>query len=1243
MENKLNPIRFFESLFSRLGLGMRAKLISLFVVIKVIPLIILALLAWNQSLRLGHEFKQRTLELAVKTNRSLAETGTLAITDIVNAIDERASEDLERMTTDVAQYLANFLYNRDDDILFLATVSPDTEAYNIFLKQKHRFVIETGPWTLNEAGTAWVPVNQQPDKPNRSYTLQENELNFHYRPPNNFDYETRPLYLEATFVDLNGHERVKVTTSPQMNPKLMDISNRANTYVKAETYWQELKSLKPGDIYVSEVIGAYTPSKLIGMYTPQNAARLGVPYEPEKDAYAGRENPDGVRFKGLVRWATPVTQNGEIIGYVTLALDHDHIMEFTDHIMPTSQRYTELPDAYGGNYAFTADYLGRTICHPRHHSINGYNPITGDPEVPWLEDHIYDEWQASGLSYVDFIKDVPILAGQSQSKKTAPQLTAAGLVGLDCRYLNNAPQCTGWFNLTEEGGSGSFVLSWSGLRKLSTAAAIPYYTGRYGESLRGFGFVAIGKELEDFHRPSMVTKEKINDIIASSNLELAEDLANTQAAIEDNLWTMAIHLTALTVIMCLAVIMIAIGMASIFTRSITRLINGISRFHAGERHFRFHAATKDEMGALADSFDAMADSLTESNQQPRALTDLDKNILYMNDRWLAMIGKKLEDVLGQPLDENSFMETGSDYSPITALLNNTEPKEWYYEPWDKYLRGLASYFKNKEGESIGYSLTINDVTEIARARKHSEAQRAVLDTIFTFSPDLIWIKDAMGHYIMVNPRFAALPGLSPEDLQGATAEMLFPPEIAARLRELDAAAQKDHNSEYNEEILSFNDGHVETVETVRTPLYDANDQFSGILGVARNVSTRVKAERELRNTQLELEKAVIAANQANESKSAFLARMSHEIRTPMNAIIGMTNIAKRKLEEGDCDKAPILTHISQIEASSQHLMSLLNDILDLSKIEAGKIEFANEVFDLQKLVQNVATIISPHCTEKNIDFKTQIGSLSRHVFINDPLRLRQVLINILGNAVKFTNQNGRITFTVMEKERRQDASLLEFSVADTGIGIPPENMDNLFKPFEQGAAWVSRNFGGTGLGLSISQNIVNMMGGDIQVVSTVDKGSAFTFAIWLKDADKEQAVSAADAKPDYLPNRRILLVDDVEINRMIVVEMLDNNGLEIDEADSGPAGIAKFKASPPGYYDLIFMDIQMPIMDGYEAANVIRNLDRQDAKTIPIIAMTANAFQEDVDKSLTHGMNGHLSKPLDFEKIMKILTIFLKG
>ena len=289
-----------------------------------------------------------------------------------------------------------------------------------------------------------------------------------------------PLYLEMTFVDLQGNEKVKVTTSDLLSPELQNVADPANTYCKAERYFDDLKKLKPGEIYVSEVIGPHLKSPLIGAYTRKRAEEKGIEFKPEDAAYAGKENPVGKRFKGIIRWATPVERKGRIIGWVTLALDHTHVMEFTDHLVPTDERYSAISDAGSGNYAFIWDYKGRNISHPRDYFIAGYDPETGQPAVPWLENSLFDDFRQSGLSVSEWCEAVPVMQGQSLKKKPAPELTAQGLLGLDCRYLDFAPQCQGWHNLTQHGGSGSFVIFWSGLWKLTTAGAIPYYTGRYG-------------------------------------------------------------------------------------------------------------------------------------------------------------------------------------------------------------------------------------------------------------------------------------------------------------------------------------------------------------------------------------------------------------------------------------------------------------------------------------------------------------------------------------------------------------------------------------------------------------------------------------------------------------------------------------------------------------------------------------------------------------------------------------------
>ncbi|MDR2007294.1 MAG: PAS domain S-box protein, partial [Acidaminococcales bacterium] len=1016
---------------------MRAKLIIIFLVIKVIPLILIVLVAWRQASVLGDELSRRTRLLAEQMNTALSRVGKTAVDNSVDALNNRATNDIERMTTEAARQVADFLYERDNDIILASRLSLSAASYRLFVENSLGRIIKKGAWKLAPDGKSWIPESIPPAGPDAVSSNKENDLRFRYRQPDHFAYEQVPLYNEITFIDLNGNELIKVVTSPRMSRQLKNVADRRNTYAKAETYFAELKKLKPGEIYVSDVIGTYVPSRLIGMYTPENTEKYGLKFEPEQEAYAGMENPNGKRFEGIVRWATPVVENGRITGYVTLALNHDHIMEFTDHLMPTDERYTELPSAYEGNYAFIWDYKCRSICHPRHHSIAGFDPETGDVQIPWLEQEIYDAWQASGQSYIEFIKDYPTFLEQSVKKKPARELTEKGLVGLDGRYLNFAPQCTGWFDLTANGGSGSFVILWSGLTKLTTAAAIPYYTGQYGASRRGFGFVAIGAGLDDFQRPAKETEKELGRLIGDANNELVRISGETQAAITSNLINTATQLALSTGLIVILVIFIAIWMASVFTNSIKRFIDGIARFRAGERQFRFRSKVKDEMGILADSFDEMANSIVDSVTGPLCITDLNLKIIYMNDYSLMLCGKNLDEVVGFPYSESAIYPIGSRFCPITALHEWHEADAYYLENSDVYLKGSANYLLDKNGQKTGYIIATTDVSEIVREQMKINEQRLLLDTIFSSSPDLIWYKDADGKYLAVNPRFSSAIGKNADEVVGKTLEDIIP-DGASEFYKNTREAIIDSTPLYTEEKIMFADGHEEILDVVRTPIYNENGELSGLLGVARNVTTRVVIENELRRTQMELEQAVNDANRANEHKGEFLARMSHEIRTPMNAIIGMTNIAKRKLVNFSKDYidnpeiAEIQSNLSQIEISSQHLLGLLNDILDLSKIDAGKIELAVETINLPKLANTVTNIIKPRCDEKNITLGTFFESFEHVSFLTDSLRLRQVLINLLGNAVKFTPEGGRIEFRIERKEQSEGKTLFTFSVRDTG-------------------------------------------------------------------------------------------------------------------------------------------------------------------------------------------------------------------
>lgn len=597
--------------------GIRGKLIAIFVVIKVVPLLLLAMLAWNMAQRLGETVSEQAGGMAESMLSAVRQVGDAATDDAIKALDDRAREGIERLTTDTARAVAAFLYDRDADVLQAAQVEPGEAAFRSFLTHRARTLYHHGQWQLSEDQKKWEPAAPEAwDEAlaaDARQALADNAKAFSARPPEYLGQsDRRPLFVEMTFVDLQGRERVKVTTGDLMPRQLRDVSKPGETFLKAERYWPALQKLKPGDIYVSDVIGAYVGSRVIGPYLPASAKKAGVDFKPEESAYAGTENPVGQHFRGIVRWATPVVKGGKVTGYVTLALDHDHIRQFTDRISPTDTRYTPINDAIVGNYAFMWDHKSRAISHPRDYFIPGYDPQTGDPVTPWLDQSLYDAWQASGKPSPAFLETVTPFDGQSLKKKPAGAMVKAATVGLDCRYLNFSPQCAGWNQLTEKGGSGSFVIFFSGLWKLTTAAAIPYYTGQYGETPRGFGFVTIGANVDDFHRAATESAKRIGLTIAERDSAFQTQRKGLLNAIEHNLTQTAGALTVSTLLMVGLVIIVAIWMAQFMTRRITDMIHGLGQFQAGDLSHRLEVKSGDEMGQLAQSFNSMADEVQES-------------------------------------------------------------------------------------------------------------------------------------------------------------------------------------------------------------------------------------------------------------------------------------------------------------------------------------------------------------------------------------------------------------------------------------------------------------------------------------------------------------------------------------------------------------------------------------------------------------------------------------------------------
>ncbi len=836
--------------------GIRGKLITIFVLIKVVPLVLLAWFAWYAISQLGQEVSSKAGGMADSMLSTIKSVGKTVTDDSIRALDLRSREAIEAMTTDTAKEIASFLYDRDNDIRQAADLEPSEAAFRRFLSERRRLIYRHAEWKLADDGKSWIP--EKPVVREAKVTrpvLPDNAKDFHARPPEYLgEAEQRSLFVEMTYIDLNGNEKIKVTQGKLTDKGLKNVAERRNTFTRAESYFAELKKLQPGQIYVSDVIGAYVPTQAIGPYLPAALEKAGKPFQPEESAYAGTENPVGKRFRGIVRWAMPVTRGGQIVGYVTLALDHDHIRQFSDRLMPTEERYTPIADAIKGNYAFIWDYKSRSISHPRDYMIVGYDPQTGRPATPWMDEDLYAEWQASGKPADEFLAGIEPFRDQNLKRKPAKALIKAGTIGLDCRYLNFSPQCDGWNAVTEHGGSGSFVIFFSGLWKLTTAAAIPYYTGQYGKTPQGFGFVTIGANVDEFHKAATATAAQINTLLEEKDASFKNQRSELLDQVAQSLKATAFGLWMSTLLMIGVVIAIAVWMASLLTRRITAMISGIHAFQEGDLKQRLDAGSSDEMGELAGSFNRMADSVEESF-------------------------KRLEEA-------------------------------------------------------------------------------------------------------------------------------------------------------------------------------------------------REKAE------------------EASRQKSAFLATMSHELRTPLNGILGFAELLNYELDNPSHQE-----YAKVIQQSGEHLLNLVNEILDLAKIEAGEMVFKQEATPLAALVSECAAAHQVTATAKGLGFDLQMAEGLPDKLVTDPVRLRQILGNLLSNAVKFT-EYGQITLAVRPAGRE-----IAFAVSDTGAGIPHDSREKIFEKFKQLESFLTREHGGTGLGLSLVRQLATHMGGRVTLASEVGAGSTFTVYLPLDTKD----------------------------------------------------------------------------------------------------------------------------------------------
>ncbi|MBQ9486434.1 MAG: response regulator, partial [Selenomonadaceae bacterium] len=414
-----------------------------------------------------------------------------------------------------------------------------------------------------------------------------------------------------------------------------------------------------------------------------------------------------------------------------------------------------------------------------------------------------------------------------------------------------------------------------------------------------------------------------------------------------------------------------------------------------------------------------------------------------------------------------------------------------------------------------------------------------------------------------------------------------------------------------------------------------------------NLETINSQQEELKKQQVELIAAKNRAEEGSKAKSQFLSNMSHDIRTPMNAIVGYVNLAQR--ESTTLDEVHDFLH--KIESSSQHLLALINDVLEMSRIESGKMELEPVDTNLKTTLDEVRDMFATQMQGKEINFTVDTSGVKNPYVLCDKNRLNRVLLNLLSNAYKFTPKGGKISVTLTQlnevpKDEVDENSVGEYElrVKDSGIGMTPEFAAKVFEAFEREKNTTVSGIQGTGLGMAITKSIVDMMGGDIKVITAPKQGTEFVINVSFKltaTPIEETAETSDEGQELNFEGMRLLLVDDIEVNREIAVMILEMAGFVVDTAENGKEAVEKVAASKAGDYAAVLMDIQMPVMNGYEAARAIRELDDKDLAAVPIIAMTANAFSEDVQAAKDAGMNDHIAKPLDVPKMMETLKKIL--
>ncbi len=666
-----------------------------------------------------------------------------------------------------------------------------------------------------------------------------------------------------------------------------------------------------------------------------------------------------------------------------------------------------------------------------------------------------------------------------------------------------------------------------------------------------------------------------------------------------------------------AVFIVIIALLSIFTYILNKRNKQLVTAEEGIRESRDdiskvknHLQTIIETAPIAYSM-LVDDEVVECNRFYRenvGLTDGEKNIAKYKNSARYM----------------SFMDECRDKGFVEDIFWQIEKDG---EPGPRYLYNIALSEHDGKDAIVMWGVEIEELEKQkdAIARAYEDLQQVIESTPLP----IVIVYPVEKEFLYANSSWEALfeipEGVNVTDLKMGT----FATQNIDDLIERAYSEDKIVTDEVTYE--TFNGEQFIAQTYFKKVIYDGRE----CLVIAHKDLSEEKAREKM------LRSAADKEREASRLKSHFLMNMSHEIRTPMNSIIGMTQMVK-----ADDDPGKLFTSIMQMGKSASVLLDIINDVLDMALIEDGEMVMNPEICKLSEIIDNVRVVIEVESEKKQLDVQIDTDGISHDLIIADASRLQQVLIALLSNAVKFTPEEGRISLTVNELENNSDTLIYSFEVKDSGIGIEPDKMNRLFKSFQQGDDSITREYGGLGLGLTISKEIVGLMNGDIWVDSNVGVGSTFTFTIQTpylcnSNDDGTEVAEINDESEIDFSKLRILIVDDVDINRMIIEELLQEIGINTDEAENGRQALDKVSASEIGYYDMIFMDIQMPVMDGCTATKEIRMLGRADTDDIPIIAVTANVLPDDINMILDCSMQDYLSKPVFKDQIIEIIKKYI--